>query len=112
MSMQSVSTPAAKPAHEAKDPWDEIPTIRDEHDYIQSLRGRGLKVHLFGQVVPEPVDHPMIRPSINALAATYKLAVDDPELATAESPYTGKRVNRFLHIVTKPDDLVMKNKMQ
>src|SRR5688572_17936618 len=112
MTIQSVSTPATQPAQDAKDPWDELPTIRDEHDYIASLRGRNLKVHLFGEIVKEPVDHPMIRPSINALAATYKLAVDDPELATAESPYVHKRVNRFLHIVTSPDDLVMKNKMQ
>ena len=25
-------------------------------DYIESLRGRGLKVHLFGELVDEPVD--------------------------------------------------------
>src|SRR5688572_14329570 len=110
MTIQSVST-AVSTGQEPADPWDEIPTIRTPDDYIASLRGRNLKVHLFGEVVPEPVDHAMIRPSINALAATYKLAVDDPELATAQSPLIGRRVNRFLHIVESPDDLVMKNKM-
>lgn len=110
MSMQSVSSAAG--GQEAKDPWDELPTIRTAEDYIASLRGRGLKVHLFGEVVQEPVDHPLIRPSINALAATYKLATDDPELATATSKLTGKPVNRFLHIVEGPEDLVMKNRMQ
>lgn len=44
-------------------------------DYIQSLRGRNLKVYLFGELVDEPVDHPIIRPSINALAKTYDLLV-------------------------------------
>jgi 4-hydroxybutyryl-CoA dehydratase/vinylacetyl-CoA-Delta-isomerase len=112
MTIQSVSAPAPNTASDAKDPWDEIPTMRTSDDYIASLRGRGLKVHLFGAVVEEPVDHPMIRPSINALAATYKLASDDPALATAQSPLTGKPVNRFLHIVESPDELVMKNKMQ
>ena len=38
-----------------------------------------------GERVPEPVDHPVIRPSINAVARTYDLAVEHPELATAWS---------------------------
>jgi 4-hydroxybutyryl-CoA dehydratase/vinylacetyl-CoA-Delta-isomerase len=81
-------------------------------DYIQSLRGRNLKVYLFGELVAEPVDHPMIRPSINAVAETYDLALRRPDLATALSPFTGERVNRFLHIATSPEDLVHQNKMQ
>lgn len=81
-------------------------------DYINSLRGRDLTVYLFGELVPEPVDHPMIWPSINAVAETYKLAAEYPELGTAVSPWTGERVNRFLHIAQTADDLVRQNKMQ
>ena len=81
-------------------------------DYIESLRGRNLKVYLFGELVAEPVDHPLIRPSINALAETYDLALRQPELATAVSPLTGQRVNRFLHIAMSADDVVNQNKMQ
>lgn len=81
-------------------------------DYIESLRGRGLKVYLFGELVDEPVDHPLIRPSINAMAATFDLAAENPDLATAVSSYTGERVNRFLHIAGSPADLVLQNKMQ
>jgi 4-hydroxybutyryl-CoA dehydratase/vinylacetyl-CoA-Delta-isomerase len=110
MTMQSVSR-SNEPSQE-RDPWAEIPAIRTAEDYIASLRGRGLKVHLFGEIVKEPVDHPMIRPSINALAATYKLAEDAPELATAQSSISGLRVNRFLHIPESPQDLVLKNRMQ
>jgi 4-hydroxybutyryl-CoA dehydratase/vinylacetyl-CoA-Delta-isomerase len=65
-----------------------------------------------GELVEEPVDHPIIRPSINALARTYDLANEDPELASAISPVTGGRVNRFLHVSASPGDLVMQNKMQ
>lgn len=86
--------------------------IRSGKEYIDSLRGRDLKVFLFGDRVGEPVDHPMIRPSINAVAATYDLAVRNPELATAISPFTGERVNRFLHICQSREDVVMQNKMQ
>ena len=63
-------------------------------------------------MVDEPVDHPVIRPSINAVAETYDLAVREPELATTTSPLTGETINRFLHIATSPEDLVMQNKMQ
>ncbi len=59
--------------------------IKSGNDYIQSLRGRNLKVYLFGELIQEPVDHPLIRPSINALAETYDLALREPELATAYS---------------------------
>jgi 4-hydroxybutyryl-CoA dehydratase/vinylacetyl-CoA-Delta-isomerase len=86
--------------------------IRTGAEYIDSLRDRGLKVYLFGEQVEEPVDHPVIRPSINAVAETYDLAVRDPELGTANSPYTGGRINRFLHVAESPEDLVMQNKMQ
>jgi len=86
--------------------------ISDGNDYVESLRGRGLKVYLLGERVKEPVDHPMIRPSINAMAATYDLAVEDPELATAESSISGRRVNRFLHVTESADDVVMQNRMQ
>ena len=88
------------------------PRIETGDDYIASLRGRGLKVYLFGELVEEPVDHPMIRPSINAVAETYDLALREPELATAVSPFTGQRVNRFLHVAQSAQDLVLQNKMQ
>lgn len=43
---------------------------------------------------------------------TYDLAVEDPDLATAHSELIDAPVNRFLHIVGSPGDLVMKNRMQ
>ncbi len=86
--------------------------IKTGEEYIQSLRGRDMTIYLFGELVKEPVDHPMIRPSINAVAETYDLAVRDEELASAKSGITGLRVNRFLHIAENAQDLVMQNKMQ
>ena len=86
--------------------------IESGEDYIASLRGRDLRVFLFGELVEEPVDHPMIRPSINAVAATYDLALREPDVATVESPSTGKRINRFLHVAQSAADLVAQNMMQ
>jgi 4-hydroxybutyryl-CoA dehydratase/vinylacetyl-CoA-Delta-isomerase len=86
--------------------------ITTGEEYIESLRGRDLNVFLFGERVTEPVDHPIIRPSINAVAKTYELALTNPELGSALSPFTGTRINRFLHIAESPEDLVLQNKMQ
>jgi len=86
--------------------------IETGDEYIDSLRGRNLRVFLFGELVDEPVDHPMIRPSINAVAETYELALREPAIATTDSSLTGKRVNRFLHVARSAEDLVAQNIMQ
>lgn len=92
--------------------WTKGTPIRSGADYIESLRGRKLNVFLLGEKVEEPVDHPIIRPSINAMAATYDLAIDEPDLATAESGITGEQVNRFLHVAQSADDVVAQSRMQ
>ena len=58
---------------------DEV--IRTGEEYIASLRGRHLAVYLFGKRVEEPADHPIIRPSINAMAATYDASPGEADLA-------------------------------
>ena len=62
-----------------------VKPIQTGAEYIESLRGRKLRVFLLGERVAEPVDHPMIRPSINAVAETYDLALREPGLGTAVS---------------------------
>lgn len=86
--------------------------LKSSEDYINSLRDRKLKVYLFGELVEDLVEHPMIRPSINAVAETYDLAEREPDLASATSHLTGEKVNRFLNIVMNRDDVVLQNKMQ
>ena len=88
------------------------PRIETGADYLASLRGRDLHVYLLGERILEPVDHPMIRPSVHAVAETYDLAVREPALASVISPLTGERINRFLHIARSPAELVAQNKMQ
>jgi 4-hydroxybutyryl-CoA dehydratase/vinylacetyl-CoA-Delta-isomerase len=81
--------------------------------YEESLRQLRRQVYLFGERVESPVDHPIIRPSMKAVAATYELA-HHPEyesLMTATSHLTGRKINRFTHIHQSVDDLVRKSKM-
>jgi 4-hydroxybutyryl-CoA dehydratase/vinylacetyl-CoA-Delta-isomerase len=43
--------------------------IRTAEDYLASLRGRSMNVYFMGERVPEPIDHPVIRPSV--MSALY-----------------------------------------
>ena len=86
--------------------------ITDKNSYLDSIKNRKLKIYLMGELIEEPLDHPIIRPSIEAMAETYELAVREPELAAAMSPYTGEKINRFLHIAESNEDLFLQNKMQ
>jgi len=83
-------------------------------EYMDSLRKLKLNLYLFGEKVENWVDNPIIRPSINAIAMTYKLA-HEPEtesLATTDSAITGEKVNRFASLFSSTDDLVDKVKLQ
>ena len=84
-------------------------------EYIESLRRRKpLKVYLNGEKIENPVDHPIIRPSINSVALTYDLAHQEEYqgLMTAYSSLSNKVVNRFCHLHESTNDLIKKIKMQ
>ena len=86
--------------------------ISNRESYLKSISDRNLKIYLMGELVEDPLSHPIIRPSIEAMAETYQLAVNEPELGSVKSPYTGKSINRFLHIAESNEDLYLQNKMQ
>jgi 4-hydroxybutyryl-CoA dehydratase/vinylacetyl-CoA-Delta-isomerase len=52
--------------------------ITSADEYIASLRGRDLNVFFLGERIREPVDHPVVFPSINAVVETYRLAAEQP----------------------------------
>ena len=69
-------------------------------------------VYLLGEHVPDPSSHPILRPSLNALAMTYQLAEDSctAELMRARSTLDGNEVNLFTSIHTSTEDLIRKVK--
>ena len=82
--------------------------------YIESLRKLNLNLYMFGKKVENPVDDPVIRPSLNSFAATYELA-EDPQyqdLMPATSHISGTKINRFTHMHQSTDDRIKKVKMQ
>ncbi len=82
--------------------------------YIESMRKMNMQVYMFGKKIENPVDDPILRPSLNSVRATYDLAQipEYQDLMTAKSPFTGEVVNRFMHIHENTGDLIKKVKMQ
>jgi len=82
-------------------------------DYIASLGRMKKRAFIMGQEVESLVDHPLVRPSLDACAMTYELAQQpayaDPMLAA--SSLTGQQVNRFTHLHQDTADLIAKVKM-
>ncbi|MDD5168483.1 MAG: 4-hydroxyphenylacetate 3-hydroxylase N-terminal domain-containing protein, partial [Syntrophales bacterium] len=88
--------------------------LKTPEEYEDSLRRMKFKIYLMGELVKDPVDHPMIRPSMNSVKKTYELA-QEPEhedLMTATSHLTGRKINRFSHLHQSTEDLIKKVKMQ
>ena len=81
--------------------------IANADDYLASLRGRRMNVFFMGERVPEPADHPVIRPSINAMAETFRLASERPELGTVPSEIAREAINRIPARADNPADLVV-----
>ncbi|MFC1485393.1 4-hydroxyphenylacetate 3-hydroxylase N-terminal domain-containing protein, partial [bacterium] len=83
--------------------------------YLESLNKRKkLEIYFNGEEVANPLEHPIIRASINSVALTYDLAHDEKytDLMTAKSVLTGNKINRFCHLHQNVGDLQKKVKMQ
>ncbi len=83
-------------------------------EYIESIRSMNMNIYMFGEKVENPVDNPILRPSLNSVRMTYDLAQmpEYQDLMTVISPFTGERINRFTHIHQSTEDLKNKVKMQ
>ena len=83
-------------------------------EYVESLRKLKLNVYYLGEKIDNPVDNPVLRPSLNSVKMTYDLA-QEPEyedLMTVTSSITGEKINRFTNLHQNSGDLVKKVKMQ
>lgn len=87
--------------------------LKTAQQYLDELRSREISVYMFGEKIANYVDHPIIRPSINSLAMTYRLALDPEyeDIMTTTSGFTGQIINRFTHIHQSQEDLIKKVKM-
>ncbi len=80
-------------------------------DYIESLRQLDLTVYVLGERVENVIEHPILRPSLNALAQTYEMAHDPrhTELFVRQG-LDGERINCFTSLHHSTQDLLNKVK--
>jgi 4-hydroxybutyryl-CoA dehydratase/vinylacetyl-CoA-Delta-isomerase len=87
--------------------------VKTKAEYIASMRNMHFELYMFSKRVTNLVNNPIIKPTMNCMAATYELA-ENPgfdKIMTATSHLTGKKINRFCHIHQSIQDLVNKTKM-
>ena len=88
--------------------------LKTGDEYLASIEALDLRANVLGGGAQSTAGHPLVRPSLRAVAVTYDCA-HEPEardLFRAHSSLTGGEVNRFTHLHRSADDLVKKVLMQ
>ena len=85
-------------------------TLKTGDQYRATVAALGLEAHVLGQRTGGLTGHPLVEPSLRAVAATYDGAHADEtrDLFVARSSLTGEEVNRFTHLHQSTDDLLQK----
>jgi 4-hydroxybutyryl-CoA dehydratase/vinylacetyl-CoA-Delta-isomerase len=88
--------------------------LKTGDEYIDSIKSLGLEAHVMGERTGNLPDHPLVRPSIRAVARTFDCAYDEKTkpLFRVKSSLTGEEINRFTHLHQSTDDLMNKVRMQ
>ncbi len=74
-------------------------------EYVERLRTYKRDIYVAGKRIENFVDHPNIRPTVNAFAYTFELAKMREEYSP-HSDLVGERVNRLNCVIKTPEDLI------
>jgi 4-hydroxybutyryl-CoA dehydratase / vinylacetyl-CoA-Delta-isomerase len=88
--------------------------LKTGDEYLASIEALDLRANVLGEGPLPVAGHPLVRPSLRAVAVTYDCAhdPDSRELFRASSSLTGDEVNRFTHLHRSAEDLLKKVLMQ
>jgi 4-hydroxybutyryl-CoA dehydratase / vinylacetyl-CoA-Delta-isomerase len=88
--------------------------IRTGDAYVASIKKLNLKAQVLGKETANLTEHPLVAPSLRAVAATFDCAHDESsrELFRVRSSLTGEEINRFMHLHQSTQDLMNKVLMQ
>jgi len=88
--------------------------LKTGNEYIESVKSLRLEANLMGEKTGSLPDHPLVQPSLRAVAATYDCAQDEASksLFTVRSSLNGEEINRFTHLHQSTEDLMNKVVMQ
>ena len=87
--------------------------LKTAEQYKDSLRRMNPTTYILGEKVTNVIDHPLIKPQVEAVAQTYSLAGEPEtmELLVARSRLTDGEISRFTQLFESIDDLKTKVKM-
>ncbi len=89
-------------------------SLKTGEEYVKSIKKLNLKAHVLGKETGDLTEHPLVAPSVRAVAATFDCAYDESsrELFRVRSSLTGQEVARFTHLHQSTEDLMNKVIMQ
>lgn len=89
-------------------------SLKTADEYIASIEALKLEANILGQTRADLTRHPLVRPSLQAVATTFQCAHTEEtrSLFRARSSLTGEEINRFTHLHQSSADLMNKVIMQ
>lgn len=84
--------------------------MMDARGYAESLRAYRPRVFVNGQRIESVADAPALAPGVNAVGITYDLALDSrhERVMLARQGWSGRTVNRMIHVDENIEDLLKK----
>ncbi len=88
--------------------------LKKGDEYVASLKSLGLEANVMGDRARDLPNHPLIAPSVCAVASTFDCAhrEETRDLFRVKSSLSGEEINRFTHLHQSPEDLIKKVMMQ
>jgi 4-hydroxybutyryl-CoA dehydratase/vinylacetyl-CoA-Delta-isomerase len=90
--------------------------LKTGEEYLKSIKSLNLMAQVMGRKAEDLAEHPMVKPSLRAVAATFDGAHSASEetrrLFRTSSSICGEEVNRFTHLHQSTDDLIDKVRLQ
>lgn len=87
---------------------------RTAENYKESLRKMRPNMYKFGKLVEDPVEDPLTKRTVDGHAQIFEAARDPryQDLLTTTSHLTGKRISRYLSVISSAEDMYANSKLK
>ena len=87
--------------------------LKTPQQYVDSVAKLKPRVFIAGERVENLVEHPNMKPAINAIAKTYEIALDPKyeDFTTATSHLTGEKISGWAHVPRSIEELDNRRRM-
>lgn len=86
--------------------------LKTGEEYVQDMIDMNFELYIDGEKISgkSVVDHPQVKPMINAIAETYNMQHEEKlkDLLLCKSHLTGEKISRWTHVPQTKEDLIRK----